>query len=87
MSDTVLSVVPCPRCECHMVRTFDCTCGAVHDEFCANCGRWTSLPTTHALVLGPIDEVCKEGRTDHQHFFEKKEQRIVEFFSMTRKTE
>lgn len=42
-------------------------CGAVHDDYCDNCGRWVSLPATEHATLSEVDAVCEHGRAPHEH--------------------
>ena len=67
MSGPSVSATPCPRCGCHVVKHFECGCGEVHKDHCANCGRWTSLAPNEHVKLAPSDERCALGATPHDH--------------------
>lgn len=73
MSEAKLNVAPCPRCGCHLSKAFDCFCGAVHDEYCANCCRWRSLPDDKHVMMTTFDVPCARGNVEHNHEGERVE--------------
>lgn len=75
-----LADLACPKCGCHMRQHFDCNCGAVHDDYCLNCGRFVSLPADESIELEVIDVRCAAGRCPHDHPAEERAARIALFF-------
>ncbi len=71
-----LSDVPCPRCGCYLTSLFECNCGEVHSDYCANCGRFTSLPATDGVRMSDFDEKCEHGHAAHVHSSEEKQARV-----------
>ncbi len=67
MSTPRLNDRPCPRCECWVVRTFNCYCREVHSDYCDNCGRWTSLTPEEHATLSRFDATCWKGDILHEH--------------------
>jgi hypothetical protein len=52
-----------------MVKHFACGCGAVHADYCVNCGL--SVGGTDHKELSPLDARCEKGAVPHDHPFEK----------------
>jgi hypothetical protein len=59
------------------VRVFACNCGAVHSDYCVNCGRWASLGPQESVELTGWDAVCVLGPVPHDHPWEEKELRMT----------
>lgn len=57
----------CPRCGCWMRAHFSCGCGQCNDDYCLNCGRFSSLPLAAFIELSPMDAACAHGPTVHRH--------------------
>jgi len=81
----MISDTPCPRCGCFIVKKFECGCGAVHSDYCNNCGRWTTLLPTEYAALGDIDARCEAGRVPHEHSSEEKTARIAAHIARLRR--
>jgi hypothetical protein len=72
-----LNTGDCPRCGCWIVKSTKCHCGAVHGNYCANCGRWAApaLKRTQYTELEPmpgkfadlVPKRCLLGRVEHDH--------------------
>lgn len=75
----ILSEKPCPRCKCHMQAEFKCGCGAMHDNFCRNCGRFCSIADDKAVELSIFDAECPVGYAFHNHPLAEKLQRIADY--------
>ena len=71
-----LSPKSCPRCGCHMRAHFECGCGAVHSDYCTNCGRFTDLPDDAYAELSDPDVPCTAGQQIHVHTDEEKVGRL-----------
>ena len=58
----------CPRCGCWVASRFECGCGEVHADVCANCGRYTA-PTLarHQYAEPDIHGRCAQGAVLHKH--------------------
>jgi hypothetical protein len=81
---------PCPRCGCHLAHLFECGCGAVHSDYCCNCGRFTDLPREAHIELGPYDVPCEHGAVAHEHPEKEKLERLNQYLDglmMTHRTE
>lgn len=80
-SEVILHDSSCPRCGCHQRRHFECGCGAVHDDYCDNCNRWSSLPANEHVELSELDAPCSAGKADHVHTEAEKSARIDAMFN------
>lgn len=80
----ILRPTPCPKCGCHMARTFECGCGAVHDDYCVNCGRFVSVPPDRSTELTEVDARCPCGPVQHDHPPEEKSARVQAFYEKIR---
>jgi hypothetical protein len=67
---------PCPRCGCHLVKTFECDCGACKDDYCGNCGRFTSFSSKEFVEMAPYVVRCDEGPVPHEHSASHRAKRI-----------
>jgi hypothetical protein len=74
----------CPRCGCHLVRAFACNCGAVHSDYCVNCGRFTSLCRMDYVELSELDVPCVEGAVPHVHAPEERAARLRAYMESVR---
>jgi hypothetical protein len=83
-AEAKLLTAPCPRCGCYVAKHFDCNCGAVHDDYCINCGRWVSLPSDQYTTLTELDEACEKGAVLHEHSDEEKKHRLDAFYARVR---
>ncbi len=62
-----------------------CGCGAVHSDYCVNCGRWSDLPLDqHATMIDGYDEPCTAGKVPHEHTDAEKEARIDRYIARAR---
>ena len=64
MSGAHLLPDACTTCGCHMMRPFEYNCGAVHGDFCLNCGRRIGAEPGR---LTEVDLRCERGATPHDH--------------------
>jgi hypothetical protein len=53
----------------------------VHGDYCANCGRFSSLPPGAHTELSEIDVRCERGAEPHDHAGEERAQRVDRFFA------
>lgn len=83
----VLNDVACPRCGCWLKKNFECGCGAVHSDYCVNCGRFTTLPPYQTLELceGFGQARCEKGPVMHNHPPEERAERIKAYFEKVKK--
>lgn len=76
----MISDNPCPRCKCYVIKHFECACGLCNENYCANCGRFTTLMPHEHIELSPIDKVCEMGNVEHEHTSEEKTARVDAYF-------
>jgi hypothetical protein len=60
LSRVKVATEPCVACGCHLVSTFECNCGAVHGDYCENCGGFLGLDMWWSGR-------CTAGAVEHVH--------------------
>ena len=72
VSRVKVATEPCVACGCHLVSTFECNCGAVHGDYCENCGGFLNMPHDPIETENEGLEMwwagrCTAGAVDHVH--------------------